>query len=286
MAKSWGARIVGRLFGSRSHKKADAEGNETPTLEDSVKDSLLQHDSEPYEALSTKDSEKDLNQFEPETGDEAAPTKSPSEAQLNVGKPDTGEIPTLSEEPGKENADEPLTRLSNSAPMPKPSPVQVHKSQNGPLLDKASGVGVGPATDETSDGKSVISNSGRRRKRDHGAQRKVANEVPTKVPAKADIKALTDFRLETSADELASTKDTVKAKKLSPHGDLPRVVQEREEKSAAPKAKLSAMKRSHTQKPKAMDGQVTDEELAELEAENARLKLLLHEKLQSNALQS
>ena len=286
MAKSWGARIVGRLFGSRSHKNADAEGNATPILEDSLKDSLLQHDSEPYEALSTKDSEKDLNQFDPETGDEAAPTKGPSEAQLNVVKPDTSEMPTLSEEPGKENADEPVTRLSNSAPMPKPSPVRVNKSQNGPLHDKASGVGAGPATDETSDGKSVISNSGRRRKRDHRAKSKVANEVPTKAPAKADIKAFTDFRLENSADELASTKDTLKAKKLSPHGDLPRVVEEREEKSAAPKAKLSAMKRSHAQKPKAMDGQVTDEELAQLEAENARLKLLLHEKLQSNALQS
>ncbi|MEJ5020836.1 hypothetical protein WH297_13985 [Ochrobactrum vermis] len=45
-------------------------------------------------------------------------------------------------------------------------------------------------------------------------------------------------------------------------------------------APTSPQKRSRVRKPKITDGQVTDEELAELEAENARLKLLLRERMQ------
>lgn len=274
MAKSWGARIVGRLFGSRLHKNAHAVGVETPNLEDPVKDSLLQHASEPYEELPAKDSKTGLDQFEPDASEEAALTKGDTKAQMNVGEPDNLEMPTLSVEPA--------TPLSNSAPMQKPSPVRVPKSQNGRLPDKASGVGEGTPTGKTSDGQSVVSNRRRKQKPDHGAQRKVANEVP----AKANIKAPTDVKPENLTDEIISTKVTAKANKPSPHVDLLKVVQGREKKSATPKAELSPIKRSRSQKPKVMDEQVTDEELAKLEAENARLKLLLREKLKSNALQS
>lgn len=279
MAKSWGARIVGRLFGSRSNKKADAEGDETPNLEDSVKDSILQHHSEPCEKLSTKDSDQFSAQIRPETRDEAAPTKGISEAQLNAGKPGTREMPTLSVEPGKENADEPATPLSNSVPMPKRSQVRAPKSQGGRLTDKSSGVGKGTATGETSDGQSVVSNGRPKQKPDHGAQRKVTNKVPTKGRSKADIKVSTNIEPENRAQELVSAKDTVAAPKLSRDWDLLKVGQRREQHSAIQKAPTSALKRSSKPKPRAMDEQVTDEELAELEAENARLKLLLREKL-------
>lgn len=282
MAKSWGARIVGRLFGSRSDKKADAEGNETSSLEGPVEDSFLRHGSEPYDDLPAKDSEIGLNRFEPAAREKTAPIEESSKAESNVGRPDKLEMQALPVQPSKENAGELATPLSSSAPMQKPCSVGIPKSQRGRLTAKASGVGEVTAAVETSNGKSSVSTSGRKRKPNHGAQRKVTNEVPAKGPGNADIKAPTDTKSENRIDELVSANDTVATKKMSRHGDLLKVGQESKMKFAAPKAEFSSIKRSRTQKPKAMDEQVTDEELAELEAENIRLKHLLHYKLQTN----
>jgi len=275
MAKSWGARIVGRLFGSRSNKKTDAEGDETPTLEGSLKDSLLQHDANPDDEPLTKDGDQFSAQIRPETGDETAPTKGNTKAQMNVGRPHTLEKPSLSVQPAKENADGPATPLSNSARMQKPSPVRVHKSQSGRLADKASGVGEETATGETSNEQSVVSNGRPKQKPNNGAQRKVANKVQTKERSKADIKP--EYR----AEEFATTDDTVAALKLSRNPDLINVGQGSEKNTVAPIAPTSPLKRSRKQKTKVMDQQVTDKELSELEAENVRLKLLLSQKLKS-----
>jgi hypothetical protein len=282
MAKSWGARIVGRLFGSRSDKKANAEGVETTNLEDPVKDGLLRLDAEPDKVPSVKDRDQFSTEIRPEVRDGSAPSKETSTAQLNVGKSDTREMPILSVEPVKENADELATPVSNCAPMQKPSPARVPKSQSGRLADKASGVGEGAAVDQSGESPSLVSNGRRKQEPNHGTQRKVTNKVPTKGRAKASIKVPASIKPEIRAPELVIAKDTVADLQPSSDWDLMKVGQGSEKSSELPKSTTTALKRSRKPKPNAMDQQVTDKELDELEAENARLKLLLHEKLRTN----
>jgi len=252
MAKSWGARIVGRLFGSRSNKKFYAEGNETTSLENPA-----------------KDSEEGPDQFEPVASDEAAPTKGPSKAQLNVGKPDKLEMPTRSLEPAKEIADESATSLGNFEPKQKSSQVRITKSQSGRLADTASGEGEVAVTSETSEGQSVVSNGRPKQKPDHGTQRKTANKVSTNVEP------------ENRAQELVLAKGTVAAQNPSNDLGLRNVGQGGEKNATLPIAPTSPLKRSRKQKRRAVDEHVTDKELSELEAENSRLKLLLSQKLKS-----
>lgn len=252
MAKSWGARIVGRLFGSRSNKKFYAEGNETTNLENPA-----------------KDSEEGPDQFELGASDEAAPTKRTSKAQLNVGKPDELEIPTLPVEPAKENADESATPLSNFEPNQKSSQVRITKSQSGRLADTASREGEATVTSETSEGQSVVGNGRPKQKPDRGTQRKTANKVSTNVEP------------ENRAQELVLAKGTVAAQNPSSDLGLRNVGQGGEKNATVPIAPTSPLKLSRKQKRSAVDEQVTDKELSELEAENARLKLLLSQKLKS-----
>jgi hypothetical protein len=54
-----------------------------------------------------------------------------------------------------------------------------------------------------------------------------------------------------------------------------------DENRSAQRVSVSMQKRSRDRKPNVSNGQVTDSELAELEAENARLKLLLKERLEA-----
>jgi len=280
MTKSWGARIFGRLFNLGS-KKADAEKDEISTLEIPVKAGPQQLDQDADDLLPNKSSEYGLNQLGPEATAEAEPTKDGAKAQMNVGKPQTLEILTSPVKQMGVPTDKPATLLATSGPTQKPSRVRVPKSQRGFLADKGAATGETLAAGKTPNKQSIVGNGKRKRKSQDRVQNKITGGLPVKRLSKADSKTSITNRLENCAEELVSVKQVSVPLEPSWQSDLLKVDQGRSNESTIRTASTSTLKRSRKQRSKALDEQVTDELLAELEADNTRLKLLLLKKLNS-----
>ena len=78
---------------------------------------------------------------------------------------------------------------------------------------------------------------------------------------------------------LIAVPETTAFQEPSIHGQFPQTGKAMDENAAISVLPASPHKRSPRKKQQTVEEQVTPEELAELEAENTRLKLLLHERL-------
>ena len=277
--KSWGARLVKRLFISRSHN-SDPVGDETPTVISPVEANPHQSNQRPNEELPIKGSAKGSDQIGLETSREAGLTKKNANAEIKVDKPHTLELPSNPVQLTNESTDKQPTLSTSLKPTQKPSQVGAPNSQRELRAGKGSMVGEGLAADETSERQRVLNNG--TRDPDYDAKRRVISRLSTQKPSKANSKAPTSIEPENRAEVLASVKEASASQEPSNHVKLLQVKQGPAKNSPIPRAPVSPLKRSRKQKPKAADEQVTDEELAELEAENARLKLLLGERLRKN----
>lgn len=224
-----------------------------------------------------------MDQIGLETTEVSRPEKQSANAEIKAGKPHMLELQSNPVQPTNEGTDTQPTLPTSLEPTQKLSQVGAPKSQSGLQAVKASTVGQGLAVDETPDKQSVVSNVNRKQKPDHGGKKRVTSKISTKNLSKADSKLLINIESENRAEVLVSVKQAPASQEPSPHVELLKVEQRTAKNSPIPRAITSPLKRSRKQNSKAMGEEVTDEEWAELEAENAHLKLLLQEKLKSES---
>jgi len=135
----------------------------------------------------------------------------------------------------------------------------------------------GAPVDETSDRESLVSSGTSRA--DQALEKQVTGKIPTKRSGRAGGKAAIRTGPKSPSEEGARGQTPQAFQELSIHGQLSQAEGAINENAATPVVPVSPPKRSRLRKPKITDEQVTEEQLAELEAENVRLKLLLHERL-------
>ncbi|MBA8822450.1 hypothetical protein BRY73_23435 [Ochrobactrum sp. P6BS-III] len=240
--KSWGERLVAGLKNWRSHK-GDSAVSEVPDIEGESADRLQQPDAASHAKLSIKVTTKrhDETAFRPDPDGELE--YSPVAA---VDKPQADEAPSSLGQPGRNLAHVDLT-ASSSGKKPAQKRARARKS---------------PSEDQSTAKKVLAIQTA-----EEGAETDAA--TPSQINSEASSQAsappkkpLTPFD-PTLQSETTTSETTV------------------DENRSAQRVSVSMQKRSRDRKPNVSNGQVTDSELAELEAENARLKLLLKERLEA-----
>lgn len=136
----------------------------------------------------------------------------------------------------------------------------------------------GSATDEMPDGESVAEQSPEAS--DHEPEAKLSIKVTAKEFDRTGAKEIPQIEPANPSAATLANGGEAQTLEASSSQTEPMTEEEVDENAAIPRFPTPE-KRSRLRKPKTTDGQVTDEELAELEAENARLKLLLSERMKA-----
>lgn len=275
--KSWGARIVERLFKSKSHKD-DAAGDETPPVISPAKASPLHSDQLPDEGLQVNGLGESPDQTGPVAIEEVETKTANKNAELNGDELHKLEKPSPDDvQPANEAKDKSATSLSNPASKRKQILARDSKSKDGQGTGEGKNVRDEQADDEASSGESATISNERRFNKD--IPKSGNRKISTNKLADAQSQEFNQDGPESRSDELAPLKETLTAQKPLDAGSLSKRKQSTATHSTDSGATALPLKSSRKQKLKVEDERVTDEELAELEAENARLKLLLHKKM-------
>jgi len=182
-------------------------------------------------------------------------------------------------EPKHEAVYEPSTPSSVSKPTQNLSWEKSSKSKDGFLGGNALAVsdGEGDRANEAAANKSVVSE--RKLQTDHELQKFTIKTTPAKELEEADGNASIGAKPGNPSEALVPFEEANALHEPSGGAEPPRIEQATGKDATIPVAPMSPQKRSRDRKPKATGELVTDEMLAELEAENAHLKRLLREKL-------
>ncbi len=277
--KSWSERLVAGLKNWRS-RKHDTEADGTSDVQSPADLSPELSGGGSKAKLSIKVTVEDFEgtgveaipQIEPTTALETSPVPADQMQQF--------EASSSQPERTHEVADEPSTSSSDSKPAQKLSRVSSPKAKVGLLTGTALAVsgGEGDIADERDESKSVLGD--RKRQLDHELQKGARKEVPAKKVDEADGKASIQTEPENPSEVLVSLKGAQTAPESSNPAELPNI-----ERVADKDAGISVVpvllqtRPRNRKKPKATDELMTDEVLAELEAENVHLKRLLREML-------
>jgi len=274
--KSLGERLFAGLKNWRSRKK-DVPLDKVPYVES---ETSAQSDQEPPERLSIKLTATDTDHAATRTSVQREP-ENPPEVLAPVDEPSTlGELSNKAEPPGEEKrADETSAAklLRKRAPTEKPTV----KATDRPVIDQGRSKPELKAVlpNEPLETESVADvgqpdqvlpgqGSAKVMMKDHGED--------LRSTASAAIKPIDPPEMEATVEEpqvLEEAIRQVEPVKQSKEGAV--------ENDTAVPSDNPRNKRSRARKPKSEDGPVTDKELADLQAENDRLKLLLDEKLKA-----
>lgn len=240
--KSWGERLVAGLKNWRLHKGDSAVGK-TPDVVGESEDRLQQPDAASHAKLSIKVTTKRHGETALRPVPDGELKYSPVAA---ADKRQADEAPSSLGQPAKDLPHADLT-ASSSGKKPAQKRARARKSR--------------------SEGQSTAKKVLAIQSAEEGAETDAAtpSQINTEVSSQASAlpkKLLTPFD-PTLQSETTTSETTV------------------DESHAAQRVPVSMHKRSRDRKPNANNGPVTDSELAELEAENARLKLLLKERLEA-----
>ncbi|MHC5232978.1 hypothetical protein [Brucella sp. LJL56] len=266
--KSWGERLVARLKNWRSHK-SDAAPDQTPgagrgepsveePIEDSIKVTPIDFDEKPSRANQQVD-----------------PANAYADAQMTEDGGEPKALETASsrlEEAGRE-AIKPSTSTSGFKSPPKQPGAKTPESGGQRTTGKDLTAQEGATADETSDREGLVS-SGTNRP-DQELKKQVTSKALTK---RAGGKATVRTGPKNPSEEVVTVPEAQVFQEPSA-GQLSQGEKSTNENAATPVVPASPQKRPRLRKPETADEQVTDDELAELEAENIRLKLLLRKKL-------
>ncbi|WP_266031486.1 hypothetical protein [Brucella intermedia] len=260
--KSWGVRLVAGLKNWRT-RKDDAVPDPIP-----VSGHAEQPDQDPTESMdvgSTGFKEK---------ASRANPQYADAQKADRSDEPKTLETSSGREEQTDQETNEPSTSTTTFQQPPKQSRARVSKTAG--QLTKAPAEQVRARVDETSNGEGFArSGIGRA---DQELKKRVTGKVLTKSSGRTGNKALVPTGRKNSPP-LIAVPETTAFQEPSIHGQFPQTGKAMDENAAISVLPASPHKRSPRKKQQTVEEQVTAEELAELEAENTRLKLLLHERL-------
>lgn len=276
--KSWSERLVAGLKNWRSRNN-DTEADATSGVQSPADMTPERSDDGSKAKLSIKVTVEDFEgtgvdailQIEPTTPLEASPVPA------NEVQPP--EALSSQPEPTHAAANEPSTSSSVSKPTQNLSRRRSSKSKDGLMAgnDLAVSDGEGDTADAAAENKSVVSE--RKLQTDHELQKFTINTTPAKELEEADGNASIGAEPGNPSEALVPYEEANALHEPSSGAEPPRIEQTTGKDAMIPVAPMSPQKRSPDRKPKATDELVTDEMLAELEAENARLKRLLREKL-------
>ncbi|KAB0565039.1 hypothetical protein [Brucella pituitosa] len=276
--KSWSERLVAGLKNWRSRNN-DTGADATSGVQSPADTSPEPSDDGSKAKLSIRVTVEDFEgtgvdaipQIEPPTPLEASPVLA------NEVQPP--EALSSQPEPTHEAANEPSTSSSVSKPTQNLSRGRSSKSKDGLMAgnDLTVSDGEGDSANEAAENKSVISK--RKLQFDHELQKVTINTTPAKELEEADGNASIGAEPVNPSEALVSFEEANALHEPSSGAEPPRIEQATDKDATIPGASMSPQMRSRDRKPKATDELVTDEMLAELEAENARLKRLLREKL-------
>lgn len=263
--KSWGARLLAGVTGWRWHKSG-VTSSDVARAE--------QPDQEPKEKTSIKAAAIELDDKGSEAGQDAA-TASPLAVSQTTNDADTRNAPGKASGRGK-HSNPVANERTTSASKPELSPNQITQRS----VELASGhhpTEQVAAVQNTAPGQSMISNAanlpGQKRPKE------VGKKVRTKKTVGTGGKAAGRTRFKSASREAALVEETPVLDELSCQGQLLEYEQTTRAAATVSPVAASPRNRSRLRKTKTTVERVTDEELAELEAENAKLKLLLREGL-------
>ncbi|HHV67685.1 hypothetical protein CN878_22590 [Ochrobactrum sp. 695/2009] len=259
--KSWGARLLAGVTSWRS-RKSGVTSSDVARAE--------QPDHEPKEKTSIKAAAIELDNKGSKAGQDAA-TASPLAVSQTINDANARKAS------GRRKHSNPVANEGmTSASKLELSPNQITQRS----VELASGHHPAEqvaAVQNTAPGQSTISNAanmpGQKRPKE------VGKKVRTKKTVGTGGKAAGRTRFKSPSREAALVEETSVLDELSCQGQL--LEHEQTTRAAATVSPVAASprKQSRLRKPKTTVERVTDEELAELEAENAKLKLLLQESL-------
>ncbi|MBC8719575.1 hypothetical protein [Ochrobactrum sp. Marseille-Q0166] len=236
-----GTRIVERLFKSESYKE-DVLEDETPAAVKTLQTNSLQRDNLPDEGLPIKDVGRNFYQTGMVAPKKAEPITGATNVAMNGDQPHRFDSPPPVVQPANETTDKPETKLS------------VREAAQMLFDEKPAGQGT------------ALNNE---RKPNKGGPKRSSSKVQKKKRTDAQSEELVQTEQKSRSEELV-------VQTPSDATSLLKLEQATAKHSTIYDANTLPLKRSRKQKPKAVDEPVTDEELAELEAENAGLKLLLY----------
>lgn len=262
--KSWGVRLVAGLKNWRT-RKIDAVPDPIPDFEHAE-----QPDQEPSESFEVTPKE-----FE-EKASRANPQYADAQKTDDSGEPKTLETASGREEQTDQDTNEPSTSTYTFQQLPKQSRARISITVGQPTKARKPAEQERARVDETSNGEGLArSGIGRA---DQELKKRVTSKVLTESFGKSGNKALVPTGRR-SPPQLVAVPETTAFREPSIHGQFPQTGKAMDENAAISVLPESAHKRTRRKKQQTTDEQVTAEELAELEAENTRLKLLLHERL-------
>ncbi len=275
--KSWSKRLVAGLKNWRSRDNdtgADAtSGGQSPA------DMTPERSDDGSKAkLSIKVTVEDFEGTGVDANPQIKPTTPLETSPVPANEVQPPEASSSQPEPTHEAADEPSSS-SVSKPTQNLSRRRSSKSKVGLLggNDLAVSDGEGDSATEAAENKSVTRE--RKLQTDHELQKFTINTTPAKELEDADGNASIGAEPRNPSEALVSFEEANALHEPSSGAEPSRIDQATDKDATIPGAPMSPQMRSRDRKPKATDELVTDAMLAELEAENARLKRLLREKL-------
>ncbi|MBJ6133690.1 hypothetical protein JAU75_12660 [Ochrobactrum sp. Q0168] len=239
--KSWGERLVAGLKNWRSHK-GDSAVSEAPDVEGGSEDHLRQPDAASHAKLSIKVTTKRHDETALRPVPDGELKYSPVAA---TEKPQADEAPSSLGQPARNLAHVDLTS-SSSGKKPAQKRARARKS---------------PSEDQSTAKKVLAIQAA-----EGGAETDAA--TPSQTNSEALSQAAAPPKKQLTPDPTLQIETTMSETTV-------------DESQAAQRVPVSVHKRSRDRKPNVNNGPVTDSELADLEAENARLKLLLKERLEA-----
>lgn len=274
--KSWSERLVAGLKNWRSRNN-DTGADATLGVQSPADMTPERSDDGSKAKMSIKVTVEDFEGTGVDANPQTKPTPPLETSPVPANEVQPPEASSSQPEPTHEAANEPSASSSDSKPTQNLSRGRSSKSKDGLMAGRDLAVSDGDTANEAAENKSVISE--RKLQPDHELQKFTINTTPAKELEEADGNASIGAEPGNPSEALAPFKGENALHEPSSGAEPPRIEQATDKDAAIPGAPMLPQMRSRDRKPKATDELVTDEMLAELEAENAHLKRLLREKL-------